>query len=230
LGSDPFGHHLFSCACGDRIRLHDAGIHAWRRILSDARCLSVRTEVLLSELDTGTELSRDDSKLRMDVVARLHSAIPLPRVSGEFDFLWCDFTLVDPCCDSYLSSSSRMDGSTVRDAEKKKIAKYGALIDDVDNSRIFIPLGIECYGSLGRHAIDLLHALAQVVSIDNERDESLARGRLVDRWLSIIASMVQKGVAYFMLNRIASINGRSMPLRVSIHELLHARRATVLGS
>jgi hypothetical protein len=221
---DPYGHHLFSCACGERIYLHNLGIHAWQKIFDDVRRLSFRTEVpLLREL--GMSVPSIDANQRMDFIVRLLQAVTIPsRAQEECDHLFCDFTLVDPCCDSYCKKASKSIGVTALDAEQRKVTKYAKVVDCVSEGRLFVPIGMECFGCLGRCALELLHALAHDMPIDDERDRSIACGRLVERWMSLIGSIVQKGVARYLLNRMASINGRSMSYRSSIHELLHRGR------
>ncbi len=70
-----------------------------------------------------------------------------------------DFTVVDPCCASYLKQSTLTQGEAARQAADRKTRKHTDAVSSVGHT--FVPIAAEVYGHIDPQLLTLLRAVAR---------------------------------------------------------------------
>ena len=111
--------------------------------------------------------SNEDSSFAVDLWVR----------TDKSQELWCDISVPEPACRSYLQlGSDKNPGKAAAKAESSKLSKYNAALKRRGKVGVsVVPLIIETGGFLGQHFIDFLKTIEKESSDGPSKDILLSQ-------------------------------------------------------
>ena len=174
---DKFGHHGLACK-------RSAGRHLRHNLLNDG--------ILRALHSAGVQAIREPPGLDRGGGKRPDGVTLVPWARGRC-LLW-DATCPDTLAPSHVTISSAEAGSTAREAESKKVAKYAALA----TAHEFVPVAIETMGTWGATGLAFVNEIGRRISLvtGDTRSTAFLKQRL--------ALAVQRGNAASVLGTLSS--------------------------
>jgi hypothetical protein len=140
---DSLGYHFLNCPFGGhRLKIHNTIVREISHI-----CKSIGASTAIDNLGYIFPGSNHRPDLHVSNCESILSKLNKSSAIQKSD-IFGDVTIINPCCDSNLSSSSLTPLHSANAAYNNKLSKYSTLMENFQPNGVFLPLVMEIFGAL----------------------------------------------------------------------------------